>query len=139
MTARAPVLGADALGSAAPAVCRAARGGSRTDTFQLVYSVQEPVTYHTTASSRTINASARSPDPDCSPPPCRHKGKGGGADIVIATPGRLVQLVEERRVRLGRLGLLVVDEADRMLDLGLWPDVRRLVGRGKGRGMICEK
>lgn len=58
---------------------------------------------------------------------------------MIATPGRLVQLVEERRVRLGRLGLLVVDEADRMLDLGLWPDVRRLVGRGKGRGMICEK
>ncbi|KXZ44651.1 hypothetical protein GPECTOR_64g145 [Gonium pectorale] len=53
---------------------------------------------------------------------------GGGADLVVATPGRLLQLVEERKcVRLGRLGCVVVDEADRMVELGMWPELRRLL------------
>ncbi|GLC38998.1 hypothetical protein PLESTB_001772900 [Pleodorina starrii] len=60
----------------------------------------------------------------------RFRRSGGGVDLIVATPGRLLQLVEQRRaVRLGRLGLLVVDEADRMMELGMWPDIRRLLSR----------
>ncbi|EFJ40070.1 DEAD/DEAH box helicase, partial [Volvox carteri f. nagariensis] len=58
------------------------------------------------------------------------RGSAGGVDLLVATPGRLLQLVEQRRaVRLNRLGVLVVDEADRLMDLGMWPDLRRLLSQ----------
>jgi len=55
----------------------------------------------------------------------RHKG---GVHIVAATPGRLLGLIEERALSLKRVTYLVLDEADRMLDLGFEPDIRRIVG-----------
>ncbi len=51
------------------------------------------------------------------------------ADIVIATPGRLIDFMNKGIVQLGNCGILVLDEADRMLDMGFIPDVRRIVGR----------
>jgi ATP-dependent RNA helicase RhlE len=48
-------------------------------------------------------------------------------DVLIATPGRLLDLLAQRLVRLDRIGILVLDEADRMLDMGFLPDVRRIV------------
>ncbi len=51
-----------------------------------------------------------------------------GVDILIATPGRLLDLVNQKHVRLDRVATLVVDEADRMLDMGFIRDVRRIVG-----------
>jgi ATP-dependent RNA helicase RhlE len=50
-----------------------------------------------------------------------------GADIVVATPGRLNDLVERRLVRLGSTEILVLDEADRLLDMGFMPQVRRIM------------
>jgi ATP-dependent RNA helicase RhlE len=50
-----------------------------------------------------------------------------GPDILIATPGRLLDLLAQRHIRLDRVGILVLDEADRMLDMGFLPDVRRIV------------
>ena len=50
-----------------------------------------------------------------------------GADVVIATPGRLLDQVSRRRVRFDALQVLVLDEADRMLDIGFLPDIRRIV------------
>ena len=52
-----------------------------------------------------------------------------GAHVLIATPGRLQDLVERRLVSLSRVRVLVLDEADRMLDMGFKPQVDRLVRR----------
>ena len=49
------------------------------------------------------------------------------ADIVIATPGRLLDLVARRLLRLDRVRICVLDEADRMLDMGFLPDVKRIL------------
>jgi superfamily II DNA/RNA helicase len=54
-------------------------------------------------------------------------GRLGDAHVLIATPGRLQDLVERRMVRLGGVRILVLDEADRMLDMGFQPQVDRIV------------
>ena len=51
----------------------------------------------------------------------------GGADVVVATPGRLLDLVEHNALRLSEVGLLVLDEADRLLDLGFADEVQRVL------------
>ncbi|HEY7784261.1 MAG TPA: DEAD/DEAH box helicase, partial [Pyrinomonadaceae bacterium] len=50
-----------------------------------------------------------------------------GATVVIATPGRLLDLVERRAVDLSNIEVLVLDEADRMLDMGFLPSIRRVL------------
>ncbi len=52
-----------------------------------------------------------------------------GVDIVIGTPGRLLDLSERRDLNLGNTGFLVIDEADRLFDMGFLPDLRKLLGR----------
>ncbi len=49
----------------------------------------------------------------------------GGADIVVATPGRLLDLVDQRALRLSQVQMLVLDEADRLLDLGFADELQR--------------
>ena len=51
----------------------------------------------------------------------------GGADLVVATPGRLLDLVEQNAVSLGEVEMLVLDEADRLLDLGFADELKRLL------------
>jgi ATP-dependent RNA helicase RhlE len=53
----------------------------------------------------------------------------GGAEIIVATPGRLLDHLDRGYVDLSRLEILVLDEGDRMLDMGFLPDVRRILGR----------
>jgi ATP-dependent RNA helicase RhlE len=55
------------------------------------------------------------------------KALKAGVDILIATPGRLLDLCNQRHVRLDKLSILVLDEADRMLDMGFIHDVRKIV------------
>jgi ATP-dependent RNA helicase RhlE len=52
-----------------------------------------------------------------------------GVDIVVATPGRLLDLMEQRHVSLDTIESFVLDEADRMLDMGFIPSVRRIIAK----------
>src|SRR5215467_6618496 len=52
---------------------------------------------------------------------------GAGVDVVVGTPGRLLDLVRQRYLDLSDVGTLVLDEADKMLDLGFLPDVERIL------------
>jgi superfamily II DNA/RNA helicase len=50
-----------------------------------------------------------------------------GAEICIATPGRLIDLLDARKTNMRRCTYLVLDEADRMLDMGFEPQIRKIV------------
>ncbi len=53
--------------------------------------------------------------------------RAGPCDIMVATPGRLIDFLRQNEVNLRNVEILVLDEADRMLDMGFIPDVRRIV------------
>ena len=59
----------------------------------------------------------------------QHELERNYVDVLIATPGRLIDLMNKGMVYLDRVEVLVLDEADRMLDMGFIPDIKRLVGR----------
>jgi len=61
------------------------------------------------------------------------KALKAGVDILIATPGRLLDLCSQRHVRLDKVSILVLDEGDRMLDMGFIHDVRKIVATCKGK------
>ena len=50
-----------------------------------------------------------------------------GVDIIVATPGRLMDHMRQQNADLSGVQLLILDEADRMMDMGFWPDVRRII------------
>lgn len=55
------------------------------------------------------------------------KALASGVDILVATPGRLLDLIGQRFIRLGNVSHFVLDEADRMLDMGMLRDVKRII------------
>lgn len=59
----------------------------------------------------------------------QRKGLQQGVDIVVATPGRLLDFMQDGTANLNDLEVLILDEVDRMLDMGFLPDVRRIVER----------
>jgi superfamily II DNA/RNA helicase len=52
-----------------------------------------------------------------------------GVEIVIATPGRLIDMIESHHTNLRRVTYLVLDEADRMLDMGFEPQIKKIVSQ----------
>ncbi len=52
-----------------------------------------------------------------------------GVDVLVATPGRLLDLMGQGHIRLNRLEVFVLDEADRMLDMGFLPDIKRVLSQ----------
>jgi len=61
-----------------------------------------------------------------------------GCDLLIATPGRLVDLIERGRLSMETVRFLCLDEADRMLDMGFEPQIRRIVEQ-EGMPMVEER
>jgi len=55
------------------------------------------------------------------------KKVGKGVDLLVATPGRLLDMLRQGHILLDKVDTLVLDEADRMLDMGFWPDVKRII------------
>jgi ATP-dependent RNA helicase RhlE len=52
-----------------------------------------------------------------------------GVDVLVATPGRLLDLMNQGHVKLGSIEVFVLDEADRMLDMGFMPDIKRVIAK----------
>ena len=59
----------------------------------------------------------------------KHEVSSAPVDLLVATPGRLLDYVKSRVIDLSKVDTLVIDEADRMLDMGFIPDVRRIMSR----------
>jgi ATP-dependent RNA helicase RhlE len=91
-------------------------------TRELVVQIEDQVqglTYHTTVSSIAVYGGV--------PMDPQERALKAGADIVVATPGRLMDHMRHDTTDFGALEILVLDEADRMLDMGFWPDVQRII------------
>jgi len=57
------------------------------------------------------------------------KALNRGVDIIVATPGRLLDLMEQQFIRLNEVEIFVLDEVDRMLDMGFIPDIKRVLAK----------
>ena len=75
--------------------------------------------YHTTVTSAAVYGGV-----EMGP---QERALKAGVDIIVATPGRLIDHMRQQNADLSGVELLVLDEADRMMDMGFWPDVRRII------------
>ena len=91
-------------------------------TRELCVQIEDDVqgfTYHTDLTSIAVYGGV--------PMDGQERALKSGVDIVVATPGRLMDHMRNGAVAFDKLDTLVLDEADRMMDMGFWPDVRRIV------------
>jgi len=91
-------------------------------TRELAVQIEDQVqglTYHTAVSSIAVFGGV--------PMTQQEQALKANVDIVVATPGRLMDHMRHDAVSFGSLEVLVLDEADRMLDMGFWPDVQRIL------------
>jgi ATP-dependent RNA helicase RhlE len=92
-------------------------------TRELAVQIEDQVqglTYHTAISSIAVYGGV--------PMDAQERALRAGADIIVATPGRLMDHMRHDSANFSALEILVLDEADRMLDMGFWPDVQRILG-----------
>jgi len=91
-------------------------------TRELAVQIEDQVqglTYHTTVSSIAVFGGVEMTK--------QEQALKAHVDIVVATPGRLMDHMRHEAVNFASLEVLVLDEADRMLDMGFWPDVQRIL------------
>jgi ATP-dependent RNA helicase RhlE len=91
-------------------------------TRELAVQIEDQVqglTYHTAVSSIAVFGGV--------PMDVQERALRAGVDIVVATPGRLMDHMRHESTDFAALEVLVLDEADRMLDMGFWPDVQRIL------------
>ena len=63
----------------------------------------------------------------------QEKAIADGVDLIIGTPGRLLEFNQSRKIDFKDLGILVIDEADRLFDMGFYPDIRKIMRRSRPR------
>jgi len=93
-------------------------------TRELAVQIEDQVqglTYHTTISSVAVYGGV--------PMDTQERALKANVDIVVATPGRLMDHMRHDSTNFTGLEILVLDEADRMLDMGFWPDVQRILAQ----------
>jgi ATP-dependent RNA helicase RhlE len=91
-------------------------------TRELAVQIEDQVqglTYHTNISSIAVYGGV--------PMDVQERSLRAGVDIIVATPGRLMDHMRHDSTNFSALEVLVLDEADRMLDMGFWPDVQRIL------------
>ncbi|HEY5616541.1 MAG TPA: DEAD/DEAH box helicase [Vicinamibacterales bacterium] len=91
-------------------------------TRELAVQIEDQVqglTYHTALSSIAVYGGV--------PMDPQERALRAGVDMVVATPGRLMDHMRHEATNLAAIEVLVLDEADRMLDMGFWPDVQRIL------------
>ena len=91
-------------------------------TRELAVQIEDQVqglTYHTTVSSVAVFGGV--------PMDPQERALKAGVDVVVATPGRLMDHMRHQSTGFEQIEVLVLDEADRMLDMGFWPDVQRIL------------
>lgn len=112
------------------------RGKSRAlvlaPTRELAVQIEDEIhglAYHTTITSAAVYGGVEMG--------AQERALKAGVDIIVATPGRLIDHMRQENADLSGIELLVLDEADRMMDMGFWPDVRRIIqslpGSANGR------
>jgi ATP-dependent RNA helicase RhlE len=105
-----------------PAVPPQTRALVLAPTRELAVQIEDQVqglTYHTGVSSIAVYGGV--------PMDQQERALRAGVDIVVATPGRLMDHMRHDSTDFSRLEVVVLDEADRMLDMGFWPDVQRIL------------
>jgi ATP-dependent RNA helicase RhlE len=92
-------------------------------TRELAVQIEDEIhglSYHTTVTSAAIYGGVEMGG--------QERALKAGVDIIVATPGRLIDHMRQQNADLSGISLLVLDEADRMMDMGFWPDVRKIIG-----------
>ena len=91
-------------------------------TRELAVQIEDEIhglSYHTTVTSAAVYGGVEMG--------IQERALRAGVDIIVATPGRLIDHMRQQNADLSGVDLLVLDEADRMMDMGFWPDVRRII------------
>ena len=91
-------------------------------TRELAVQIEDEIhglSYHTTVTSAAVYGGVEMGG--------QERALKAGVDIIVATPGRLIDHMRQQNADLSAVELLVLDEADRMMDMGFWPDVRRII------------
>jgi ATP-dependent RNA helicase RhlE len=110
------------LGPTRPGHAAATRALVLAPTRELAVQIEDQVqglTYHTTISSVAVYGGV--------PMDPQERALRAAVDIIVATPGRLMDHMRHDSTNFAALEVLVLDEADRMLDMGFWPDVQRIL------------
>ncbi len=113
---------ADAAAAAQPSKPAKSRVLVLAPTRELAVQIEDEIhglAYHTTITSAQVYGGV-----EMGP---QERALKAGVDIIVATPGRLIDHMRQENADLTGVELLVLDEADRMMDMGFWPDVRRII------------
>ncbi len=122
LTVVPPVAGADASAGADAGARTKSRVLVLAPTRELAVQIEDEIhglSYHTSITSAAVYGGVEMGS--------QERALKAGVDIIVATPGRLIDHMRQQNADLSGIELLVLDEADRMMDMGFWPDVRRII------------